>query len=90
MDDLSCSQVDGEMAAHAAREVPGKRRSFPLLCVPPKVLDLDVCIEQLYDRKLLAEPLIREICERTKELLMRESNVVHISSPVTVVGDIHG
>lgn len=23
-------------------------------------------------------------------LLMRESNVVHISAPVTVVGDIHG
>jgi hypothetical protein len=31
-----------------------------------------------------------EICEKTKELLMRESNVVHISAPVTVVGDIHG
>jgi hypothetical protein len=34
--------------------------------------------------------LLREICEKTKEVLMRESNVVHISAPVTVVGDIHG
>lgn len=34
--------------------------------------------------------LCLEICEKTKELLMRESNVVHISAPVTVVGDIHG
>jgi hypothetical protein len=25
-----------------------------------------------------------------KELLMKESNVVHIRAPVTVVGDIHG
>lgn len=25
-----------------------------------------------------------------KELLMTESNVVHIAAPVTVVGDIHG
>ncbi|CAJ0633243.1 14716_t:CDS:2 [Entrophospora sp. SA101] len=53
-------------------------------------LDLDACISQLLQKQLLAESLIREICEKTKELLMRESNVVHISAPVTVVGDIHG
>ncbi|RUP47569.1 Metallo-dependent phosphatase [Jimgerdemannia flammicorona] len=53
-------------------------------------LDLDACIETLYQKQLLAESLLREICEKTKELLMRESNVVHIKAPVTVVGDIHG
>ncbi|CAG8509442.1 1129_t:CDS:1, partial [Ambispora leptoticha] len=53
-------------------------------------LDLDACIEQLLQKQLLAESLIKEICEKTKELLMRESNVVHILAPVTVVGDIHG
>jgi hypothetical protein len=52
--------------------------------------DLDACIAQLLQKQLLGEALLREICEKTKELLMRESNVVHISSPVTVVGDIHG
>jgi serine/threonine-protein phosphatase PPG1 len=41
-------------------------------------------------KKLLGEALVREVCEKTKELLMRESNVVHLSAPVTVVGDIHG
>ncbi|TFK53556.1 Metallo-dependent phosphatase [Heliocybe sulcata] len=41
-------------------------------------------------KQLLHEALLREICEKTKEVLMRESNVVHISAPVTVVGDIHG
>lgn len=30
------------------------------------------------------------MCAKTKELLMKESNVVHIRAPVTVVGDIHG
>ena len=30
------------------------------------------------------------MCAKTKELLMKESNVVHIQAPVTVVGDIHG
>jgi len=51
---------------------------------------LDECIEKLLTKQLLVEALIKEICEKTKELLMRESNVVHISAPVTVVGDIHG
>ncbi|KAG0314679.1 putative serine/threonine protein phosphatase [Linnemannia gamsii] len=54
------------------------------------VLDLDACIESLFQRQLLAESVIKEICEKTKELLMTESNVVHIKAPVTVVGDIHG
>ena len=52
--------------------------------------DLDACIEKLLNKQLLVDTLIKEICEKTKELLMRESNVVHISAPVTVVGDIHG
>ena len=52
--------------------------------------DLDACIEQLLRKQLLHEALLKEICEKTKEVLMRESNVVHISAPVTVVGDIHG
>lgn len=52
--------------------------------------DLDACIQQLLRKQLLHEVLLREICEKTKEVLMRESNVVHISAPVTVVGDIHG
>ncbi|KAF9435386.1 putative serine/threonine protein phosphatase [Entomortierella beljakovae] len=54
------------------------------------VLDLDACIDSLFRRQLLAESVIKEICEKTKELLMNESNVVHIKAPVTVVGDIHG
>lgn len=53
-------------------------------------LDLDACIEKLLNKQLLVDTLLKEICEKTKELLMRESNVVHISAPVTVVGDIHG
>lgn len=52
--------------------------------------DLDACIQQLLRKQLLHEALLREICEKTKEVLMRESNVVHVSAPVTVVGDIHG
>ena len=52
--------------------------------------DLDACIAQLLRKQLLHEALLREICAKTKEVLMRESNVVHVSAPVTGVGDIHG
>jgi serine/threonine-protein phosphatase PPG1 len=52
--------------------------------------DLDACIQQLLRKQLLHEAVLREICTKTKEVLMRESNVVHVSAPVTVVGDIHG
>lgn len=31
-----------------------------------------------------------DLMDPVRRLLMRESNVVHISAPVTVVGDIHG
>jgi serine/threonine-protein phosphatase PPG1 len=53
-------------------------------------VDLDECIESLYQKNLLAESVIEAICAKTKELLMQESNVVHVQAPVTVVGDIHG
>ncbi|KAJ7761024.1 Metallo-dependent phosphatase-like protein [Mycena metata] len=52
--------------------------------------DLDQCIQQLLRKQLLHETVLREICAKTKEVLMRESNVVHVSAPITVVGDIHG
>lgn len=54
------------------------------------VFDIDDCISKLLQKRLLGEALLREICEKTKEVLMRESNVVHVAAPVTVVGDIHG
>lgn len=53
-------------------------------------VDLDECISRLYNKELLADSVIEAICAKTKELLMKESNVVHIAAPVTVVGDIHG
>lgn len=53
-------------------------------------VDLDECIARLYKKELLAESVIEAVCAKTKELLMRESNVVHVKAPITVVGDIHG
>ncbi len=53
-------------------------------------LDLDECISLLLNGKLLPEISVLTLCSRLKTLLSRESNVIQISSPVTVVGDIHG
>jgi serine/threonine-protein phosphatase PPG1 len=61
-----------------------------LLLLYTASIDLDECISRLYNKELLAESVIEAICAKAKELLMRESNVVHIQAPVTVVGDIHG
>ena len=62
----------------------------PLICRNTASVDLDECIARLYRKELLADSVIEAICAKTKELLMKESNVGHILSPVTVVGDIHG
>lgn len=61
-----------------------------LTIIWPATVDLDECISRLSNKELLAESVVEAICAKTKELLMKESNVVHIRAPVTVVGDIHG
>ncbi|KAK9472345.1 Metallo-dependent phosphatase-like protein [Dipodascopsis tothii] len=58
--------------------------------IVPLSLDLDECIERLYNLDLLPEPVVESLCSKAKELLITESNVVHIKAPVSVVGDIHG
>ena len=54
------------------------------------MFDLDKYIEQAYLRQFLPENVVRVLCEKTKEVLINEGNVRNVSSPVTVVGDVHG
>lgn len=53
-------------------------------------MELDDCLELLYKGKLLPEVTIKALCFKLKEMLVKESNVIHIQTPVTVVGDMHG
>jgi serine/threonine-protein phosphatase 6 catalytic subunit len=53
-------------------------------------MDLDQWIEQLWDCKHLTEPQMAKLCNRLLEILIEESNVQPVSSPVTLCGDIHG
>lgn len=52
--------------------------------------DLDQWIEQLMECKQLAEPQVRQLCEKAREILAHESNVQDVKCPVTVCGDVHG
>ena len=53
-------------------------------------LNLDKAIDQLLKAQLLNEQIIKEICEQLKQILIDESNIVSLQSPVSVCGDIHG
>jgi diadenosine tetraphosphatase ApaH/serine/threonine PP2A family protein phosphatase len=51
---------------------------------------LDDWIALLKDCKCLSEQDMKNLCETVKELLLEESNVQPVASPVTICGDIHG
>ena len=53
-------------------------------------MDIDKCIADLKEGKILPEKVLRRCCEKVKELLIEESNVQPVSAPVTVCGDIDG
>jgi diadenosine tetraphosphatase ApaH/serine/threonine PP2A family protein phosphatase len=52
--------------------------------------ELDQWLETVRECKPLSEPDLKKLCEKVKELLLEESNVQPVNSPVTICGDIHG
>eukprot|EP00210_Caulerpa_lentillifera_P006413 g6126.t1 len=52
--------------------------------------NLDSQIETLMNCVPLSQPEVKSLCDKAKEILMKESNVQPVNSPVTVCGDIHG
>jgi len=55
------------------------------------VSNLDRMIEQLIEQcKPLLEHEVKFVCEKAKEVLSQEANVVAVKAPVTVCGDLHG
>ena len=51
---------------------------------------LDRSIANLAECKPLPEDQIKALCEKAKEILVNESNVQPVRTPVTICGDIHG
>merc|ERR1712050_820784 len=52
--------------------------------------DLDRQIEQLRRCEIIKESEVKALCSKAREILVEESNVQRVDSPVTVCGDIHG
>lgn len=52
--------------------------------------EIDKVITDLKSLKLVSEKDVKTLCEKAKEILMDESNVVCVQAPVTICGDIHG
>ncbi|KAF9675118.1 hypothetical protein SADUNF_Sadunf10G0198100 [Salix dunnii] len=53
-------------------------------------MDLDKWITKVKEGQHLLEDELQLLCEYVKEILIEESNVQPVNSPVTVCGDIHG
>jgi serine/threonine-protein phosphatase 6 catalytic subunit len=55
-----------------------------------RIMDLDQWLEKVKGGNHLLEDELKQLCEYVKEILVEESNVQPVNSPVTVCGDIHG
>lgn len=55
-----------------------------------KMSDLDRWLEISRDCKYLPENDLKQLCDLVCDLLLEESNIQPVSTPVTVCGDIHG
>uniref|UniRef100_A0AAX7V065 Protein-serine/threonine phosphatase n=1 Tax=Astatotilapia calliptera TaxID=8154 RepID=A0AAX7V065_ASTCA len=53
-------------------------------------LDLDKYVEIARQCKYLPENDLKRLCDYVCDLLLEESNVQPVATPVTVCGDIHG
>ena len=51
---------------------------------------MSALLERALSCELLDVSEIKWICESVREILSREDNIVNISTPVTLAGDIHG
>eukprot|EP01060_Flectonema_neradi_P023013 TRINITY_DN31240_c0_g1_i1.p1 TRINITY_DN31240_c0_g1~~TRINITY_DN31240_c0_g1_i1.p1 ORF type:complete len:322 (+),score=40.41 TRINITY_DN31240_c0_g1_i1:97-1062(+) len=54
------------------------------------MLDIDVLIERLKNGEMLEAEELIWLCSTVKDILVEESNVKKVESPVTIVGDVHG
>ena len=52
--------------------------------------DPDKWIEQLLQCQHLPEQDMKVLCDRVRAILIEESNIQPVSTPVTICGDIHG
>jgi len=52
--------------------------------------DLDRQIRDLRQCRTITEQEVKGLCDKAREILIKESNIQHVNAPITVCGDIHG
>lgn len=52
--------------------------------------DVDKWIEVVKECKYLPENDLKKLCDMVCDILIEEANILPVSTPVTVCGDIHG
>jgi len=52
--------------------------------------NVDEWLEAVRKCHYLPEKDMKQLCEKVKELLMEESNIQPVHTPVTICGDVHG
>ncbi|KAH8912365.1 serine/threonine-protein phosphatase PP-X isozyme 2 [Coniochaeta sp. PMI_546] len=63
---------------------------LPLQLESPELTTRHRAIAQLRACRPIPEAQVRELCHKARELLIEEGNVVTVTAPVTICGDIHG
>ncbi|KAL7712772.1 Serine/threonine-protein phosphatase [Entamoeba marina] len=53
-------------------------------------MNLDRIIENINNLVPIPEDALRALCDKAKEILLNEPNVIKVEYPVTVCGDLHG
>lgn len=46
--------------------------------------EVDKYIEKLYKCEYIMEKEVKLLCEKAKEILLKEDNVIYLSAPITV------
>ena len=52
--------------------------------------EIDNWLYSVKNGEILPERELRILCDKIKEILIEESNVQSVSTPVTICGDLHG
>ena len=55
-----------------------------------KILSIDEMLEKLWVGETISELCVEELCDKCREIVCREGNIINLQTPVTICGDIHG
>ena len=85
----SCKAKQGRVTSSSQAKTRIWWRSSGLRHLPSSH-SMDKWISKLEQCTHLEEKEMKQLCERVRSILIEESNIQPVSSPVTICGDIHG